>query len=70
MACNLLVYNMEIVMVKKILIIDDEGDFCQLVKLNLEKTGEFEVLISTEGAQGIELAKGKQPDLILCLSAR
>jgi len=51
--------------VKKILIIDDEENFCRLVKLNLEETGKFEVLISTKGAQGIELAKSERPDLIL-----
>ncbi len=52
-------------MVKKILIIDDEENFCQLVKLNLELTENFEVLISTTGKQGVELAKSERPDLIL-----
>ena len=52
-------------MVKKILIIDDEENFCQLVKLNLEETRKFEVLTSTKGAQGIGLAKSERPDLIL-----
>lgn len=52
-------------MAKKILIIDDEDDFCYFVKLNLEQTGKFEVLVATNGAVGINLAKTQQPDLIL-----
>jgi CheY-like chemotaxis protein len=52
-------------MAKKILIIDDEDDFCYFVKLNLEQTGKFEVLVATNGPSGINLARTQQPDLIL-----
>ena len=47
------------------MIIDDETDFCKLVKLNLELMGNFEVAIATEGEQGIATAKEIKPDLIL-----
>ncbi|MDP2839050.1 MAG: response regulator, partial [Syntrophales bacterium] len=50
---------------KTILIIDDEEDFCHFVKLNLEQTGNFEVLTAYNGADGISMAKRYQPDLIL-----
>jgi len=50
---------------KKILLIDDEKDFCFFVKGNLENTGEFDVLVTTSGKEGIKLARGKKPDLIL-----
>ncbi|MFA6358898.1 MAG: response regulator [Candidatus Omnitrophota bacterium] len=50
---------------KRILIIDDEEDFCNLVKKNIEKTGEFEVHIATNGDDGIRLAIEIKPDLIL-----
>jgi CheY-like chemotaxis protein len=50
---------------KTILIIDDEEDFCLFVKLNLEQTGNFEVLTAGSGAEGIGLANRYQPDLIL-----
>lgn len=50
---------------KKILIIDDEPDFCKLVKINLELIGDFEVFTALDGKQGLELAKKLQPDLIL-----
>ena len=50
---------------RKVLLIDDEENFCFFVKLNLEKTGRFEVLTTTSGAHGIILASEEQPDLIL-----
>ena len=50
---------------KKILLIDDEKDFCFFVQKNLEATGEFEVTTANRGEEGINLAIGKKPDLIL-----
>jgi len=50
---------------KTILIIDDEDDFCHFVKLNLEQTGNFEVLTANSGQDGIDLANRYLPDLIL-----
>lgn len=50
---------------KKVLIIDDEKDFCYFVKRNLETSGEFEVFTANEGSQGIELIRLKHPDIIL-----
>jgi len=50
---------------KKILLIDDEEDFCFFLKNNLEDTGEFEVMTATNGEEGLVLAKTKSPDLIL-----
>ena len=50
---------------KRILIIDDEKDFCRLVKMNLELMGDFEVDIATNGKRGIFLAKKTKPDLVL-----
>lgn len=49
----------------KILIIDDEEDFFYFTKLNLEKTGRFEVVGSTKGPEGINLAKKNKPALVL-----
>jgi DNA-binding response OmpR family regulator len=50
---------------KKILIIDDEENFCNLVKKNVEKTNEFEVHVATNGDDGIKSIKEIKPDLIL-----
>lgn len=49
---------------KKILLVDDEEDFSFFVKGNLESTGEFDVLATNSGKEGIKLAREKKPDLI------
>jgi DNA-binding response OmpR family regulator len=53
------------VTMKKILIVDDEEEFCYFVKLNLEETKHFEVLTAYNGADGIDMAIRCHPDLIL-----
>jgi DNA-binding response OmpR family regulator len=50
---------------KKILLIDDEKDFCFFVKKNLEKMGSSSVIYTTNPDQGIRFARRKSPDLIL-----
>ena len=52
-------------MEKKILIIDDEEDFCYFVKKNLEAISNFEITTATKGKKGIQIARKKKPDLIL-----
>ena len=51
--------------VKKILIIDDEEHFCRALKKGLEMKSTFQVLTTTQGKEGIRLAKTQKPDLIL-----
>jgi CheY-like chemotaxis protein len=50
---------------QKILIVDDEMTFGQLIKLNLEETEQYEVRVETQGARAIVTARDFQPDLIL-----
>jgi len=50
---------------KNILIIDDDEDFCKLVKKNVEQTGEFVVYVAINGEDGVKLARGIKPDMIL-----
>ncbi len=50
---------------KKILIIDDEKDFCFFVKQNLELTGGYQVIIAVSGKDGIAAAIRHKPDLII-----
>ena len=50
---------------KRLLIIDDEEDFCRLIKMNLELTDNFVVDVALNGENGIKLAKKTKPDLIL-----
>ena len=49
----------------KVLVIDDEVDFCYFVKKNLMHDEMFDVIITTNGPDGIELAKNEKPDIIL-----
>jgi CheY-like chemotaxis protein len=48
-----------------VLTIDDEVDFCYFVQKNLIQDGRFDVLIATNGKDGIDLAQKEEPDIIL-----
>jgi len=50
---------------KRILLVDDEEDYCYFMSRNLEATGEFSVIVAHEGQVGIDLARKERPDLIL-----
>jgi CheY-like chemotaxis protein len=50
---------------KKILIVDDEADLTMLVKLNLEKTGRYEVRAENRAIKALAAAREFKPDLIL-----
>jgi len=51
--------------IKKILIIDDEIAFTEMVKLNLEESGRFHVRIENDSRQALQTAQEFSPDLIL-----
>lgn len=48
-----------------VLMIDDEADFCYFVKKNLMQSGMFNVVVASNGKDGIDLAGREQPDIIL-----
>jgi len=50
---------------KRILIVDDEASFARMVKLNLEKTGQFEVRVENKATYAVAAAREFHPDLIL-----
>lgn len=50
---------------KKILVVDDEVEICDLIKSILERTGRYNVLTAQRATKGIELAKMNKPDMIL-----
>jgi CheY-like chemotaxis protein len=52
-------------MKKRILVVDDEKALTRMVKLNLERTGNYEVRTENEGAMAIPAAREFKPDLIL-----
>ncbi|MBW2592961.1 MAG: response regulator [Deltaproteobacteria bacterium] len=49
---------------KRILIVDDEPDFADIVKGNLEKEG-FEIEIAYNGVEALEKVKANPPDAIV-----
>ena len=51
-------------MSKKALIVEDDGNIAELLRLYLEKDG-FEVAHAEDGGKGVELAAGFEPDVIL-----
>lgn len=48
----------------KILIVDDDINICELLKLYLEKNG-FSTLIANDGMSALSVFKEKEPDLVL-----
>jgi DNA-binding response OmpR family regulator len=52
-------------MSKKILVVDDEKHIVQIVKFNLEKRGNYEVVTASNGQEGLEVYQAENPDLII-----
>ncbi len=52
-------------MKRKVLIIDDEASFAELVKLNLEERGDYEVLIENDATNSLNTVLRHQPEVIL-----
>ena len=51
-------------MAKRILIVDDEVQLVEMIKLRLEAAG-YEVITAYDGQAGLEKAKKEKPDLII-----
>lgn len=49
---------------KKILIVDDERDFTELIKLNLERTHLYDVMTENSPHRAVNTAKKFKPNLI------
>lgn len=50
---------------KKLLLVDDERAFCDIVKENVELRGSYNVHIATNGKEGLKAARTFKPDLII-----
>ena len=48
----------------KILIVDDEVNICELIRLYIEKEG-YEAIIANDGGRAVEYFKSQSPDLVL-----
>ena len=51
-------------MASKILIVDDDSNICELLRLYLEKDG-FDTMIAVDGESAVRLANTEKPDLML-----
>ncbi|GAB6161618.1 hypothetical protein JCM12298_07770 [Desulfothermus naphthae] len=49
---------------KRIILVDDDQDFCEILKTKLEKKG-FSVELAYDGAQGLEKIKANPPDIVI-----
>lgn len=56
--------NISVMKKQKILVIDDDPIICRIVQKILEQNG-YEVLLATNGNEGLGIAKSTSPDLIL-----
>jgi CheY-like chemotaxis protein len=50
---------------KRILLVDDEKSFTNLLKLNLEETGNYEVRVENWAEDACDAAREFKPDLVL-----
>jgi len=48
-----------------VLVIDDEDEYCKVVKLGLEATKKYQVITTTNPKEGLQIAEGQSPDVIL-----
>ena len=48
----------------KILVVDDDRNICELLRLYIEKEG-FDVVIANDGRQALDLFDSEKPDLIM-----
>jgi len=51
-------------MTKKILVVDDEAVLTKMIKMNLERTGNYQVRTENEGTKALQAAREFNPDLI------
>jgi two-component system alkaline phosphatase synthesis response regulator PhoP len=52
------------VAVKKVLLVDDDVDFCEAAKLLLE-SNDYEVILAYDGKVGLEKVRAEKPDLVI-----
>lgn len=51
-------------MMTKVLVIDDDSNICELLRMYLEKEG-YEVRTAYDGAEGVEAVRKHEPDMVL-----
>jgi CheY-like chemotaxis protein len=57
--------NMDNIDIQRILVIDDDEDNTTLIKFALEMNTDWEILLASDGREGVTKAELERPDLIL-----
>jgi len=50
---------------RRVMVVDDEEDFTMMLKMNLEQTGQYEVLALSSAKDIVSKVKDFKPDIIL-----
>jgi len=50
---------------KRIMVVDDDLGFSRMMKLNLERLGEYEIRVENSGSRAVATAREFKPNLIL-----
>lgn len=51
--------------IRKVLVVDDEENFCRMLKMNLEETGKFKVMSLLSAEEIVPQANKYGPDVII-----
>jgi len=51
--------------IMNILVVDDDPDIRKIAALALERLGGFRVILASNGAEALEMARDNQPDVVL-----
>lgn len=57
-------YNKDVIVIKKVLVVDDDKNICELLNLYLKKEG-YEVIFAYDGSEAVTVSKEKKPDIII-----
>lgn len=57
-------FSKDVVFIKKILVVDDDKNICELLKLYITKEG-YEVIFAYDGSEAVNIAKEQKPNLII-----
>lgn len=52
-------------LIRKILLVDDDPNIRKLARMSLERVGKWEVVVASSGAEALQMACKTLPDLIL-----
>jgi CheY-like chemotaxis protein len=58
-------WNAEVFVARRILLVDDEDDIREVAQISLELVGGYDVIAAASGSEAVSLAGASEPDAIL-----